>query len=186
MDAMSVSAAIGVKWHGPRQRFRLAWHMGLFQFAMPLAGYFLGSRLAGGIQAFGSVIAGLLVAGLGAKMLYESLKTHPADVTEKTEHAVERLVHTHPKDPTRGWSLIVLSVADSIDALVAGFSLGISRQQDGGIGIFLCSLIIGIVTAVMSLIGVIIGQRAGQAFGRWAELAGAVVLIGVGISLAVM
>ena len=182
MDAMSVSAAIGVKWHGPRQRFRLAWHMGLFQFGMPLAGWALGSSLAGRIQTYGSFVAAALVIAVGVKMLYEALRSGPETVAENTEHAAEAILHVHPKDPTRGWSLLVLSVATSLDALVAGVSLGIGGHQN----IAFSSLIIGLVAGAMSLTGVLIGRRVGRSFGRRAELVGAIVLIAMGVGLAVM
>ena len=177
MDAMSVCMAVGVKWHGPRQRFRLAWHMGLFQFLMPLAGWAVGSGVAGMLAGVGRYVAAVLVFAVGVKMLYEALKSHPGAAAEGAEHFVEEHAHLHPKDPTRGWSLVLLSVATSIDALVVGFSLGLKGQ-----GIWLASAIIGLVAAGMALAGVAIGKRIGKALGRPAELAGAVVLMVLGVS----
>ncbi|HQL74802.1 MAG TPA: manganese efflux pump, partial [Phycisphaerae bacterium] len=76
LDAMSVCMAVGVKWHGPRQKFRLAWHMGLFQFLMPVIGWAGGRQLAGLLEAYGRYIAAGLVFAVGVKMLYEALKGH--------------------------------------------------------------------------------------------------------------
>ena len=121
MDAMSVSMAIGVRWHGPRQKFRLAWHMGLFQCAMPILGWWAGKALAGVLEG--------------------------------------------------------LSVATSIDALLAGQSLGIA----GG-AIVVPSLIIGVVAGVMALAGVAVGKRLGRALGRPAEILGAIILMGLAVS----
>jgi putative Mn2+ efflux pump MntP len=184
MDAMSVSAAIGVKWHGPRQKFRLAWHMGVFQFAMPLAGWLLGAAMAGVVQSVGTYVASGLVFLLGLKMLWEALKTHPGEVAEDAEHAVADVLHRHPKDPTRGWSLLVLSVATSIDALVVGVSLAL--QDAAGWGIWAAAGVIGMVAAAMALIGVVLGKRIGRAIGRPAEIAGAVVLMGLAVSFLVL
>lgn len=179
MDAMSVSAAIGVKWHGPRQKFRLAWHMGLFQFLMPIAGWLVGSELAGVIHGVGRYVAAALVAGIGAKMLYEAIRSAPDTTAEQAEHAIEKELHIHSKDPTRGWSLVVLSVATSLDALVVGFSLGL--RGEGG-GIWLAAAIIGLVAAAMVLTGIVVGRRLGQRFGKRAEIVGAVILILLGAS----
>ncbi len=174
MDAMSVSMAIGVKWHGRRQIFRLAWHMGLFQFLMPLLGSLAGIKLAGVLAGVGSYIAAALVIALGAKMLYEATKSHPGAAAEKTEHALE---HGHTaKDPTRGWSLMALSVATSIDALVVGISMGLKQINE----VVWPSIVIGLVAGAMSMAGTMIGRRIGKAIGRYAEIAGAVVLIILG------
>jgi putative Mn2+ efflux pump MntP len=181
-DAMSVSAAIGVKWHGPRQTFRLAWHMGLFQFAMPILGWAAGAKLAGLLEHVGSYMAAGLVFAVGLKMLYEALRKRPGEVQERMEHRAEQLVgkiaRVHPKDPTRGWSLLALSLATSLDALVVGFSLGLRGER----AIWQASLIIGVVAAGMSLAGVLVGRRAGKALGPAAEMVGAVVLMALAVS----
>jgi putative Mn2+ efflux pump MntP len=200
MDAMSVSASIGVRWHGPRQKFRLAWHAGLFQFLMPIAGCLAGSEMATLLKSVGTYIASGLVFLVGAKMLYEAVKSHPGAAAEAAEHAMEhegargdrhqsggQLAASEPvppttvRDPTRGWSLMVLTVATSLDALVVGFSLGIKGQTD----IWWPSMVIGVVAAAMSLAGVAIGQHAGKALGRWAEVVGAVVLMLLAVSFLV-
>jgi putative Mn2+ efflux pump MntP len=149
MDAMSVCMAVGVRWHGRRQRRRLAWHMGLFQFAMPVAGYFLGRPLAARLAGVGHYVAAALVFAVGAKMLWEALRSHPGAVAEDAEHAAEEALHVHPKDPTRGWPLIGLSVATSLDTLVAGLSMGLK----GADGIWWSSVVIGVVAGAMALMG---------------------------------
>ncbi len=180
-DAMSVSAAIGVKWHGPGQKFRLAWSMGLFQFLMPLVGWVIGQSLAGVLHTFGTYIAAALVFTVGAKMLYEAWKNHPGQVAEAEEEAFEKALHRHPKDPTKGWSLLVLAIATSLDALVVGFSLAL-KGYEGFASIWLPCVEIGIVAAAMSLSGVLLGQYVGKAIGRPAEFVGAMVLIALSVS----
>ncbi len=178
MDAMSVCMGVGVKWHGLRQMFRLSWHMGLFQFLMPVIGFFAGREMAGLLSTYGRPVAAALVFAVGAKMLYEALKAHPGAVAEKAEGAPRHASPGPGRDPTRGWSLVVLSVATSLDALVVGFSLGL----EGEAGIWWPSLIIGLVAAAMSLAGVAAGRRFGKAFGRRAEIAGAVLLMALAVS----
>jgi putative Mn2+ efflux pump MntP len=178
MDAMSVSAAVGVKWHGPRQKFRLAWHMGLFQFLMPIAGWHAGRGLAELLHAVGSYVAAALVFLVGAKMLYEAVRSRPGAVAERAEQAAAGLPARPASDPTRGWSLVLLSVATSVDALVVGLSLGLRRAG----AIWWTSLVIGVVAGAMALTGVVVGQRVGKAVGRPAEIAGAIVLMGLGVS----
>jgi len=178
MDAMSVSAAIGVRWNGPGQKFRLAWHMGLFQFAMPLVGFFAGRQISYIFRGVGNYLAAILVFGIGAKMLYEALRSHPGATAEEAEHILEQTAHIRSKDPTRGWSLLALSLATSIDALVAGFSLGIKDEGH----IWTAAIVIGLVAGLMSLFGVMIGQRIGKAIDKRAELTGAVVVMMLGVS----
>jgi putative Mn2+ efflux pump MntP len=174
MDAMSVCASIGVRWHGPRQMFRLAWHMGLFQFLMPLIGWYAGENLAMLLAGTGKYVAAALLFLLGLKMLFEAFKTHPGASAEEAQHALGK----HAKDPTRGFSLMVLSIATSLDALVAGFSLGVS----GGASILLTSIIIGIVAATMAIAGILLGKTIGKVLGKPAEIVGAIVLIALAVS----
>ena len=183
MDAMSVSAAIGVKWNGPRQKFRLGWHFGLFQFLMPCAGFAVGKPVASVLSTYGKYAAAALVFGLGVKMLWEVWRSHPGSVAQKVDDAEERLLHKMGRDPTRGLSLLAISVATSLDALVVGFSLGI-RSDMGYTWSHLLydATIIGLIAALMSLLGIGLGQRAGQILGRPAEIAAALVLMALAAS----
>ena len=178
MDAMSVCAAVGVRWHGARQKFRLAWHMGLFQFLMPILGFLLGSQLAGMLKAVGTYFAAALVFAVGAKMFYEAVRSHPGAAAEGAQHALEHGPDERGRDPTRGWSLMVLSLATSLDALVVGFALALK----GATNIWWPSVAIGLTAGGMSLAGVAIGRRVGERLGKYAELAGALVLIGLAVS----
>src|SRR5690606_29933686 len=120
-----VAAAVGVKWNGPHQKFRLAWHMGLSQFLMPCIGYLFGQPLASQLNSYGKYVAAALVAGLGIKMLVEAVESNPGKSSEKIEAGGERVMAYVRRDPTRGMSLIILSLATSLDALVVGFSLSL-------------------------------------------------------------
>jgi len=181
LDAMSVSAAVGVRWHGPRQKFRLAWHMGLFQFLMPVLGWLAGAQLASLLEKVGSYVAAALVFAVAGKMLYEAVKSHPGAAEETVATAAATATATARPDPTRGWSLMALTVATSLDALVVGFSLGLK----GTSSIIWPSLVIGVIAAAMSLAGVMVGKTLGDRFGKPAEIAGAVVLMLLAVSFLV-
>ncbi len=178
-DAMGVSAAIGVRWHGRRHRLRLAWHMGLFQFLMPPLGWLLGRQVAELVTGVGKYVAAALLAGIGLKMLIEAARSGPGALAERAEEAAEHALSAHPRDPTRGWPLIGLAFATSLDALVAGFSFALHGETS----IWGVSLVIGLTAAAMAMVGVAVGKRAGKAFGKWAEAAGAVVLIALAVTL---
>ena len=177
LDAMSVCMAVGVRWHGWRQKARLAAAMGGFQFIMPLLGWMLGSRLANAICSWATYLAAGCVAVVGVKMLMEAWRSHPGATAEAIEHEVERDLHLKATDPTHGWSLVLLAVATSIDALVVGFSLGLKDTS-----IWKASITIGVAAAVMALVGVVLGRRVGVMLGRPAEFLGGLVLIGLGVT----
>jgi putative Mn2+ efflux pump MntP len=157
LDAMSVSAAIGVRWHGPRQKFRLAWHMGLFQFLMPILGWQVGRGVDRWVAAFDHWVAFGLLAFVGGKMIWEGL-TAEEDVS--------------PADPSRGWRLVALSVATSIDALAVGLSLSLLDVPVVG-----PALLIGAVTFSLSLLGGLIGSRLGHFCESKIEALGGLILI---------
>ena len=187
MDAMSVAAVIGMKWNGPHQKFRLAWHMGLSQFLMPCIGYALGQPLASYLSIYGKYAAAALVAALGGKMLLACAKSSGANATENGPIAEEVVAKAIGSDPTRGFSLIALSVATSIDALVIGFSL--SLRDVGAFNwnhLLYDATIIGLIAALMTMIGTNVGQSMGTRFGKTAEITGALVLIALAISFLFM
>lgn len=79
-------------------------------------------------------------------------------------------------DPTRGWSLVGLSVATSIDALAVGLTFGLV-----GLDVAFPALLIGVTAFVMTLFGALLGKTAGVHLGEWAERIGGLVLIAMGI-----
>jgi len=157
MDAFSVSMAVAAGGRTPRQAFRLSFHFGLFQFFMPLIGGLLGKTLALALGAYDHWIAFAVLAFIGAHMIYQGL------------HASEERSQS---DRSRGWSLVFLSTATSIDALGVGFSMGLMRT-----GLLRPCIIIGIVCATLSFAGVWLGRRLSQVFGHAAEIFGGLVLL---------
>ena len=82
------------------------------------------------------------------------------------------------KDVTRGWSLVILSIATSIDALAVGFSIGIIKDR-----IIVPAVLIGIVAAGMTLLGIRIGVFLSQKFGQKISMLGGVILIIIGLHI---
>jgi putative Mn2+ efflux pump MntP len=167
MDAFAVSLGLGLSLKPATsvQTFRLAFHFGLFQFIMPILGWTAGDSLVRHIEKYDHWVAFALLLGVGGKMIYESLEP-------EKESAAER------SDPTRGISLLVLSVATSIDSLAVGLSLAALR-----VAIVYPAIIIGIVAFTMTVIGMKIGPAVGRVIGRKAELLGGLVLILIGIRI---
>jgi manganese efflux pump family protein len=167
MDAFAVSAAVAATLPAVtgRHTFRLSWHFGLFQFLMPVIGWAAGSTLARQLAAVDHWIAFGLLALLGGRMIWSSFS------------GGDERDHTAP-DPTRGWSLVLLAVATSIDALAVGVSLGFLR-----ISIWVPAAAIGLITGAVSFVGTRLGRRVGHSLGEWAERIGGVVLIGIGVRI---
>ena len=186
MDAMSVAAVVGMKWNGPHQKFRLAWHMGLSQFLMPCIGFAMGQPLASHLSSYGKYAAAALVAGLGGKMLLDCARSPGENAADTVKTTSEKPVEPIGPDPTRGFSLIAISVATSIDALVSGFSLSLRVNEFTWDHLLYDATIIGLIAALMAMIGVNIGQSMGTRFGKMAELTGALVLILLAISFLVL
>jgi len=168
MDAFAVSIATGVslKNVNSRQMFRLSWHFGLFQALMPIIGWGAGLSIRSYIEHYDHWIAFGLLAFVGAHMIKEAFQDG------KAEKPI--------KDYTKGMTLVMLSVATSIDALAVGFSLSLLK-----ISIWVPALIIGIVAGAFTLIGMRIGERIGAAkrLSLYAETIGGVVLIGIGLNI---
>ncbi|HRS98016.1 MAG TPA: manganese efflux pump, partial [Smithella sp.] len=83
-------------------------------------------------------------------------------------------------DPTRGWPLLLLAVATSIDSLAVGFSFSILKNE-----ILLPAVIIGVVCFLMTGIGMLFGKVLAGIFGRKVEIFGGFVLVAIGIKILV-
>ena len=169
MDVFAVSLGLGLslKPATGSQTFRLAFHFGLFQFLMPVLGWAAGETLIRHIEKYDHWVACALLLGVGGKMIFESLRA-------------ERDSGSKPPDPTRGVSLLVLSVATSLDALAVGLSLAALH-----VVIIFPAVVIGVVAFAMTVLGMKIGPALGKVIGRRAELLGGIVLILIGIKILV-
>lgn len=166
MDAFAV--ALGTSLNLPRltgrHLFRFGFHFGLFQALMPIIGWLAGLSFRHYIEAFDHWLAFLLLGMVGGKMLWEAFHSETEERSEK--------------DPTRGWSLVILSVATSIDALAVGLTLSML-----GVSIWTPALVIGLTAGVLTLIGMMLGRRLGQHWGSRVEILGGLILIGIGLKI---
>jgi putative Mn2+ efflux pump MntP len=85
---------------------------------------------------------------------------------------------SHGKDPSRGMTMVMLSIAVSIDALAVGLSFAML-----GVAIWFPSIVIGVVTSGMSLLAIRIGRHLGAMLGKRMEIVGGLVLIGIGFRI---
>ena len=163
-DAFSVALGVGACWTDFRSRFRLSWHFGLFQALMPLIGWKVGEQIIPYIKSWDHwFVFGVLMV-IALKMLYESLK-HEGDEQPAC-------------NPTKGWMMVGLSVAVSIDALGVGLTFGRLEHSQ-----LLYIAVIGIAAIVMTAAGMILASTAASRIGKWAERLGAVILALVAFKL---
>ncbi|MDF1592878.1 MAG: manganese efflux pump MntP family protein [Desulfobacterales bacterium] len=163
-DAFAVGLGVGTRCCAPRQIFRLSFHFGLFQFLMPILGWLLGRNVLGWTAQWGPWIAFGLLFGIGVKMAYEG--TQPR---EKEDVCA---------DPTKGFSLVMLSFATSIDALGVGFSLGVLGQS-----LFVAAVCIGITAGAMTWIAMKVGNSLSGRFAQRMEIVGGLILIAIAFKL---
>ncbi len=165
MDAFAVCLSAGTlrEIHGPRPAFRLSFHFGLFQFLMPVIGWLAGTTIEPFIRNYDHWLAFGLLSLVGGRMIYS---------------AASSAGDSQRSDPSRGWTLVLLSIAVSIDALAVGLSLGVL-----GVFVWYPAILIGIVTGLLSLVGLRLGNTLGKRMGKPVEIIGGLVLIGIGLRI---
>jgi putative Mn2+ efflux pump MntP len=165
MDACAVAVGCGASGQarGARAGFRLAFHFGLFQFMMPVVGWLAGMRLERFVVPWDHWIAFVLLTFVGVRMIR-------AGLNPRSEHRAG--------DPSRGFNLVMLAMATSIDALAIGLSLAMLR-----VSIWYPSVVIGVVTMGVSLAGFQFGSALGVSFGKRMEIAGGVILCLIGLRI---
>ena len=168
MDAFSVALGVGAALPHVTSRhiFRLSWHFGIFQFLMPVIGWAAGKTVSEFIAEWDHWVAFGLLSIIGARMALSPF------LQKKDDNP------TADSDPTRGVTLIALSVATSLDALAVGFSLAAI-----GVNVLYPAAIIGIVAGLLTMAGMRLGRLLGETFGRYVAVAGGLVLIAVGVKI---
>ena len=168
MDAFAVSIAAGLAVASvtPRHVFRISFHFGLFQFMMPIVGWLAGGQLAAYAGEYNRWVAFGLLVYVGGRMLWEARSGVKAE---------------NDRDPTRGLMLVTLSIATSLDALAVGMSMAFLR-----VSVWIPAVVIGIITAALSALGITFGGRIGPRWEHWAEAAGGIVLIAIGLKVLCM
>ena len=164
MDAFAAAMCLGLNL----KKFRLrdavitGLYFGVFQALMPLIGYYLGIYFSDFIKAYDHWVAFTILSILGLKMIYESMGEE-----ENTKKNIRDVC-----------AMLMLAVGTSIDALAVGISFAML-----GTNIFSAIFLIGMVTFLLSAMGVKIGNVFGKKYKRLAELFGGIILIAIGIKI---
>lgn len=171
MDAFAVSVCKGteardINW---KRALVTAFAFGFFQAGMPLLGWLLGSSVQSFIEPVSDWIAFALLAAIGAKMIWDAFHDDACECTSKDSRS-RFLAET-----------LLLAIATSIDAFVAGISFAMAGVAD----IWVTVLVIGVTTFVFSLVGTVVGNKFGARFEKGATIAGGVCLILLGVKILV-
>lgn len=166
MDAFAVALCKGLNMKKINyvHTIIIALFFGGFQAFMPLLGWLLGKQFENYIVSVDHWIAFGLLLYIGGKMVYEAIKGE-----EEEEETSEKLDLKE---------LTIMAIATSIDALAVGVTLAFLK-----VNIIKSISIIGVTTFILSIIGVMIGNRFGMKFKSKAEIAGGVILILIGTKI---
>jgi manganese efflux pump family protein len=162
-DAFAAALGKGANLHRPhwREAVRTGLIFGVIEALTPLIGWFLGKAAAQYVSAWDHWIAFTLLFILGARMVFNSFAAKEAEKKKPSSHSF--------------WLLALTGFATSIDAMAVGAGLAFVD-----VNIYSTAAAIGLVTATMVTIGVLLGRVIGHVVGRRAELAGGIVLISIG------
>jgi len=190
MDALAVAVGIGLctKDRALRAAVRVGFHFGVFQAGMTLLGWLAGSGVTGWVDDASHWVAAGLLWLVGGHMLLEAIIKKPPpcadDAGAEDAGAACPAPACPPRDLSRGWALLGLSVATSIDAFGVGMGLAFLAAAR----LWLAALVIGAVAAVLPGAGLLaarhVAARTGGRLARGAEVAGALVLVGIGVRIA--
>lgn len=175
MDAFSVSIANGISDPSMRKRrmFLIAGTFAVFQFIMPLGGWVCVHTIAKqftAIQPFIPWIAFVLLLLIGGSMIREGALQKQLDKPSSKQKAASKLKLT---------TLLIQGVATSIDALSVGFAI----ESYFAVQAIVSSLIIGVVTMIICLAGLLFGKRIGNKFQAGASIVGGLILIAIGAEI---
>ncbi|MDR3331342.1 MAG: manganese efflux pump MntP family protein [Synergistaceae bacterium] len=165
MDAFAVSICIGAGIRGAwlQTALRMGGTCGLFQFVMPMLGWFAGVYTVNFMAAFDHWVAFGLLALVGGNMIRGALGPDDGCRSE---------------DPTKSIALLYLSLATSIDALAVGASFALTDRP-----VLPLALCAGVITLALCFIGVRFGRQMGEKLGKKVELIGGLVLILIGLGI---
>ena len=162
--AVAFGGSFALKKLSWQSLLRVSLTFGLFQAGMPAIGWAFGQIFADRIAVYAPWVAFGLLAFIGGRMLWGFFR-EKADMAKAV-------------DITRGTRLLLLAFATSIDAMAAGLSFAFLE-----VNIIAATITIGVVTLFITAAGMVAGRKAGRFLGRWAEFAGGVILIGIGLRI---
>lgn len=165
MDCFAVSLAIGTAAASRLLKTALviALCFGVFQTGMTLIGWAAGTGFSDLVTGFAPWLAFLLLALIGAKMIYEGFENEDED---------------EPLGALQVVPVLILSIATSIDALAVGVSFALIHES-----VLAPSLIIGLIAFLLSFAGVLSGMQLKELLGKRIEIAGGLILIVIGLNI---
>lgn len=165
MDAFAVAICKGLNMRklDYRETALIALFFGGFQAGMPLVGWFIGSKFAEYITSIDHWVTFILLGVIGGKMIYESFHDDECEECGCKLNLKE---------------LTALAIATSIDALAVGVAFALTYEAKE---VYIAVVLIGVITALLSAIGVLIGHKFGAKYKNKAELAGGLVLVLMGV-----
>jgi len=161
--AVSISSGLLKKDIMFLSALKIAFSLAFFQSVMPLLGWLAGTGIKDSIKSFDHWVAFSLLAIIGLKMIYESLRP------EK---------HKNGTDPLNYYYILGISIATSLDALFVGFSFAFLDFP-----IYASMLIIGGITFLISMSGILFGKKTGNKYGKKMEILGGLILIVIGAKI---
>jgi putative Mn2+ efflux pump MntP len=162
--AVALGGSIAMKSLSRFQVIRAAIAFGLFQALMPVLGWLIGQTVVDLIADYDHWVAFGLLTIVGGHMIWESFR-HKDGRAETT-------------DITKGWPLLVLSLATSIDALAVGLTFPFIEVK-----VLVASPTIGLVAFAATIVGFFLGRKAGKLAGKWAAAVGGLLLIAIGLRI---
>ncbi len=166
MDAFAVSICKGLALRKVtfKECAKVGLYFGGFQAGMPVIGFILGVQFKDYITSIDHWIAFILLAIIGINMVKESLSKDDEEEIEESDLSFK--------------SMLILSIATSIDALAVGITFAFLK-----VNIIPAVIFIGIITLIISMCGVKIGNIFGDKFKSKAELLGGIILICIGLKI---
>lgn len=163
MDVLSVAAVTGfcLGKMSSLQITRLAISFGAFHVFMPMIGWLVGITIVDIISGYDHWAAFILLLFVGGRMLLEGFKNSK---------------DSDPASILRINSLLIFSLAVSIDSIAIGLTFSLQK-----VSIIIPALVIGLTAFIFTFLGVLAGSKVGSWMGRWAQIIGGIILIGIGI-----
>lgn len=160
LDNFAISVAMGLSGVSKRHRIRNSLVFCSFETGMPIIGFFIGRTLASSLGSSASIFGGALLVATGLYTIIQDLLIQ--ETKEPTPASIKRL--------------LIMGISISIDSLIVGFSLGATKEP-----LVETVIIIGVLSVILSLLGMEVGSRIKRNIESYSELFGGVILIIVGL-----
>ncbi len=177
LDAFSLSLGLGLQGRSRGYGMRFSAMVGIFHIIMPLVGLNLGLAAGKFLGVWASRLGAVILAYIAVDFIikgYRESRSHSYTFKEG------KSIIAQPNDSYReNWgNMLLLGISVSIDALTVGFSLGTFKMP-----VFITVIIMGMVAAIMTLLGFLGGRMFSRLVGSYAQMAGGIVLAALAVKL---